>query len=408
MSQEPSKGLSKNVVAMGLTSLFTDISSEMIYPLLPLFLTSVIGAGATALGVIEGIAEATASLLKSVSGYISDKIKKRKPLVIIGYGVSALAKPAIGFSSQWIHVLFARFTDRIGKGIRTSPRDALIADSSSPEDRGKSFGFHRAMDTLGAVIGPLVAYLLLSAFSRSWDTATSLRTIFFLSLIPGIIAILILIFTVREVQKDSAEEGSISLSLSIKGLSKNFKILLLIIFIFSMGNSSDTFLILRSTNIGFDPAKIPLLYMVFNIIYAALSTPLGALSDRIGRVKTIMIGFFSYSMVYLGFAILKPSGVHYLWLLFGLYGVYYALTEGVLRAFVADLSKKETRGFAFGVYHMIVGLCLFPASFIAGLLWDKVSPSAPFILGSITSITSFIFFAIFFGGGYEKENPIRK
>ncbi|MDI6851901.1 MAG: MFS transporter, partial [bacterium] len=384
MPVKKSRKLSKNVVAMGLTSLFTDISSEMIYPLLPLFLSSVIGAGATALGTIEGIAEATSSLLKTVSGYISDKIRKRKPLVIIGYGLSAIAKPTIGFATKWFHILFARFADRVGKGIRTSPRDALIADSVKPEDRGKSFGFHRSMDTIGAIIGPLLASALLILFTKrfTWDTGKSLRMIFLLSLIPASIAVIILILMVQEVKSSSEGQAKANFSLNLKNLSKEYKILLLIITIFSLGNSSDTFLILRSANIGFPQERIPLLYTLFNVLYAALSTPMGALSDKIGRVKTIMLGFLLYSIVYLGFALISPSKMNLLWLLFGFYGVYYSLTEGVLRAFVADLSKKETRGFAFGVYHTLVGLSLLPASLFAGFLWDKISPGAPFYFGS--------------------------
>ncbi len=396
---------------MGLTSLFTDISSEMIYPLLPLFLSQVIGAGATALGTIEGIAEATASLLKTVSGYISDKIKKRKPLVIIGYGLSAIAKPTIGFATRWFHVLFARFADRVGKGIRTSPRDALIADSSDPGDRGRSFGFHRSMDTLGAVIGPLLASGLLVLFTKylTWDNAKSLRMIFLLSLIPAAIAVIILIAMVQEVKSSSQGEKKTSFSLNIKGLSKEFKILLLIMAVFSLGNSSDTFLILRSANIGFPQERIPLLYTLFNILYAGLSTPMGALSDKIGRVKTIMAGFLLYSLIYVGFASISSSQMNLLWLLFGLYGVYYALTEGVLRAFVADLSKRETRGFAYGVYHTLVGISLFPASLIAGILWDKISPRAPFYFGGFMAMLSFVLFAIFFGKlNYEKENTVRQ
>lgn len=406
-----SKRLNKNVVAMGLTSLFTDISSEMIYPLLPLFLSQVIGAGATALGTIEGIAEATASLLKTVSGYISDKIKKRKPLVIIGYGLSAIAKPTIGFATRWFHVLFARFADRVGKGIRTSPRDALIADSSDPEDRGRSFGFHRSMDTLGAVIGPLLASGLLFLFTKhlTWDNAKSLRMIFLLSLIPAAIAVIILIAMVQEVKSSSQGEKKTSFSLNIKGLSKEFKILLLIMAVFSLGNSSDTFLILRSANIGFPQERIPLLYTLFNILYAGLSTPMGALSDKIGRVKTIMAGFLLYALVYLGFARISSPQMNLLWILFALYGVYYSLTEGVLRAFVADLSKREARGFAYGVYHTLIGLSLFPASLIAGLLWDKISPSTPFYFGSFMALLSFILFAIFFGKlNHEKTDTVRQ
>lgn len=410
METKKKKFLNKNVFAMGLTSLFTDISSEMIYPLLPLFLSQVLGAGATALGVIEGIAEATASLLKSISGYISDKIRKRKILVIIGYGLSAVAKPTIGFASRWFHVLVARFFDRIGKGIRTSPRDALIADSVGPEERGKSFGFHRSMDTLGAIIGPLLAFALLSIFTKNlaWDQAKSLRAIFLLSLIPGLLAIVILVAMVYEVKREHEGKAGVTLSLSLKGLSNEFKLLLLIMFIFSLGNSSDTFLILRSSNLKFPQAQIPLLYTAFNVVYALLSTPLGALSDRIGRHKTIMIGFAIYSGVYLGFALLNPNVSYLLWVLFPLYGLYYAFAEGVLRALVADISKKETRGFAYGVYHTLVGLTLLPASLIAGFLWDKISPRAPFFLGSFTSLIALILFATFFGIKNEKENTIRQ
>jgi len=399
------KKLPGSVIGFGFVSFFTDMSSEMVYPLLPIFLSSVLGVGAEALGLIEGIAEATASVLKTFSGYISDRIRKRKPLVLLGYSLSAIAKPTIGLAGRWIHVLAARFADRVGKGIRTSPRDSLIADVVDDTIRGRAFGFHRAMDTGGAVFGPLLAYILLAIFLKYYSVSVSVRSVFLLSLIPGIFAIVTLIFFVKEKPREQRELRK--LKLGFKGLSKEFKLLLAVMLVFSLGNSSNTFLILRASNIGFKTEMIPILYMFFNIVYAGSAMPLGSLSDKIGRRLTIAMGFFIYFIVYLGFARLSTHQYIYLWILFGLYGIYYGFTDGTLRALVADISRREERGFAYGLYHMLVGLMLFPASFIAGILWEKVAPSAPFYFGALTAaISAFLILIVIKEKKYE-EDPVR-
>ncbi|RKY98545.1 MAG: MFS transporter [Candidatus Hydrothermota bacterium] len=399
------KKLPGSVIGFGFVSFFTDMSSEMVYPLLPIFLSSVLGVGAEALGLIEGIAEATASVLKTFSGYISDRIRRRKPLVLLGYSLSAIAKPTIGLAGRWIHVLAARFADRVGKGIRTSPRDSLIADVVDDTIRGRAFGFHRAMDTGGAVFGPLLAYILLAILLKYYSVSVSVRSVFLLSLIPGIFAIITLIFFVKEKPKEQRELRK--LKLGFKGLSKEFKLLLAVMLVFSLGNSSNTFLILRASNIGFKTEMIPILYMFFNIVYAGSAMPLGSLSDKIGRRLTIAMGFFIYFIVYLGFARLSTHQYIYLWILFGLYGIYYGFTDGTLRALVADISRREERGFAYGLYHMLVGLMLFPASFIAGILWEKVAPSAPFYFGALTAaISAFLILIVIKEKKYE-EDPVR-
>jgi len=399
------KKLPGSVIGFGFVSFFTDMSSEMVYPLLPIFLSSVLGVGAEALGLIEGIAEATASVLKTFSGYISDRIRRRKPLVLLGYSLSAIAKPTIGLAGRWIHVLAARFADRVGKGIRTSPRDSLIADVVDDTIRGRAFGFHRAMDTGGAVFGPLLAYILLAVLLKYYSVSVSVRSVFLLSLIPGIFAIITLIFFVKEKPKEQRELRK--LKLGFKGLSKEFKLLLAVMLVFSLGNSSNTFLILRASNIGFKTEMIPILYMFFNIVYAGSAMPLGSLSDKIGRRLTIAMGFFIYFIVYLGFARLSTHQYIYLWILFGLYGIYYGFTDGTLRALVADISRREERGFAYGLYHMLVGLMLFPASFIAGILWEKVAPSAPFYFGALTAaISAFLILIVIKEKKYE-EDPVR-
>ena len=399
------KKLPGSVIGFGFVSFFTDMSSEMVYPLLPIFLSNVLGVSAEALGLIEGIAEATASVLKTFSGYISDRVKKRKPLVLLGYSLSAIAKPTIGLAGRWIHVLAARFADRVGKGIRTSPRDSLIADVVDTSIRGRAFGFHRAMDTGGAVFGPLLAYILLTVFLKFYSMSVSVRSVFLLSLIPGIFAIITLIFFVKEKPREQRELRK--LKLGFKGLSKEFKLLLAVMLVFSLGNSSNTFLILRASNIGFKTEMIPILYMFFNIVYAGSAMPLGSLSDKIGRRVTIAIGFFIYFIVYLGFARLSTHQYIYLWILFGLYGIYYGFTDGTLRALVADISRREERGFAYGLYHMLVGLMLFPASFIAGILWEKVAPSAPFYFGALTAAISVFLILILIKEKKYEEDSVR-
>lgn len=374
---------SRNVFFLGLTSLFTDISSEMIYPLIPIFLTTVLGAPVAIVGLIEGIAESTASVLKAYSGWLSDRLNKRKALTLTGYGLAAAGKPLLALSFVWPQVLFARFIDRVGKGIRTSPRDALIADSSLKKEYGKSFGFHRAMDTAGAAIGPLIAFAVLPLLHNNF------RLYFSLAIIPAAIGVIVLALFVKETTHSVNGDKP---KFDLKLFDRRFKLFLLVVLVFTLGNSSDAFLILRAKNLGIAVVFIPLVYFVFNSVYAIFSTPIGALSDRVGRKVVILTGFIIYSLVYLGFAIAKqPLTV---WLLFAGYGFYYAFTEGIFKAFTADLVAPNLRGTAYGLLNMALGIALFPASLGAGWLWQKVSPSAPFFFGATMSLLALILFIV--------------
>lgn len=375
-------GISPNIVKLGFISFFTDTSTEMIYPLLPLFLRQ-LGASSISIGLIEGLAESTASIFKVFSGWLSDRIKKRKIFVLVGYSLSAVIKPIFGFSRNVLDVLSLRFTERLGKGIRTAPRDAIIAESTRTESRGRSFGFHRAMDTMGAVIGPMLAFLLLPIFMGNY------RAIFFVSVIPAAIAVL-LIFYIKEGRVVKAKGSS---KLSFSGYSKNFIFFIIIVGIFSIANSSNAFLILRAKDIGIKPLFIPLLWSFFNIIYALVSYPGGMLSDKIGRKTVIIFGLFLYSIVYFGFATARiPS---HIWSLFFFYGIYYGITEGNLRAFTVDLAPLEKRATSIGIYHTIVGIMIFPASLLMGVLWKYINPTFAFdFCGIIALISAFLLFFV--------------
>ena len=363
-------GITGNVLILGLVSLLTDVSSEMIYPLLPLFLTTVLGGGPAFLGIIEGIAESTASLLKLVSGIVSDRLPGRKKLVLAGYAISSLARPLTGVALTPLSVLFIRFADRIGKGIRTSPRDALIADSVAPGGRGKAFGFHRSMDHAGAIVGPLIATLLLTWFT------SDLRTVFLLSAIPGGAAVLLIIFKVRDTARKMAATGT-SLGAFPTGQLRTY---LVILFIFTLGNSSDAFLLLRAGQLGVSAPHIPLLWMFFHLVKMSSSLPFGALSDRVGRRSVILAGWGVYACAYAGFA-LATTELH-IWLLFALYGLFHGLTEGVEKALVADLAEASERGRSFGWYNFAVGIGALPASLLFGLIWQRLNAPAAFIFGA--------------------------
>ena len=378
-------GISKNVFVLGLVSFFNDVASEMIYPIVPIFLTSVLGAPVAIVGLIEGIAESTASILKVVSGWLSDKWQKRKPFIVAGYSFSAISKILLSLAYSWPFVLFARFVDRFGKGTRTSARDALIAESSENSVRGRSFGFHRALDTMGAVVGPLLALLAIHFLDNKF------RLIFFLAFIPAFIGILLLIFFVKEKKKEL--NSSFVFRFNWKELDPSFKIFLLISFIFALGNSSDAFLILRAQNLGLSLILVVLVYVLFNFTYAIFSMPAGIISDKIGPKKVLLAGFLLFSVVYLFFGLVHSSLL--LWFLFPIYGIYMALTEGVGKAYISNLVPQEKTGTAFGVYQTTIGLCTFFASLIAGLLWTYIGVKAPFIFGSIAAIISAFLFIIF-------------
>jgi MFS family permease len=366
------KGITGNVLILGLVSLCTDISSEMIYPLLPLFLTTVIGGGPAFLGLIEGVAESTASILKLVSGVMSDRVRRRKKLVLWGYGISALARPLIALAASPLAVLFIRFSDRVGKGIRTSPRDALIADSVDPAFRGKAYGFHRSLDNAGALIGPLIATLLLTWF------VSDLRTVFWLSAIPGAIAVLLIIFKVREMVPGEGKKGAANFLRILPG--GRLRTYLLILLLFTLGNSSDVFLLLRAGQLGVTQARIPLLWTFFNLVKMVSTMPFGALSDRIGRRRVIVTGWGVYALAYLGFAF-ATTELH-IWLLFAFYGLFYGLTEGVEKALLADIADPSERGAAFGWYNCAIGIGALPASLVFGVIWQRIGPLAAFSFGA--------------------------
>ena len=378
-------GLEHNVFVLGWVSFLTDVSSDMTITLLPLFLANVLGVKTAYIGLIEGVAEATASLLKIFSGWLSDKVRRRKVLVGFGYGLSALSKPFLGVVSHWGEALFIRFADRVGKGVRTSPRDALLADSSTAKRHGRAFGFHRAMDTGGAVVGLSAAALIIYLSQRTGLLLgrATYQTIVLVAVIPAFVAVALVWLFVRE--RRAAGPGE-RLSLGFRGLDRRFKIFLLIIVIFTLGNSSDAFLTLRAQNVGLSVLEITLMLVAFNVLYAAVSMPAGVLSDRLGRRRLIVFGWGIYGLIYLGFALARSPWQ--VWALYALYGLYYGTTEGVSRALVADLVPSGQRATAYGLYHAAVGLTALPASFIAGLLWQTIGPAAPFLFGAGLALLS--------------------
>jgi len=372
--------LTRNVIALGVVSLFTDVASEMIYPLLPIFLTSVLGMGTTFVGAVEGVAESTASFLKLFSGTWSDRGGKRKTWVTWGYTLSTLVRPLVAAATAGWHVLLIRFLDRVGKGIRTSPRDALIADSSPPHEQGKAFGFQRAMDHAGAVIGPLAAFLLLTFWTEN------IRTVFWLALIPGLMALFTLSRGVQEVSPRSSGPFGTRIPLTRKPFDRRFKTFLAILVLFTLGNSSDAFLILKAQAVGIPVSLLPLLWIILHLSKSLSATPGGIFSDRFGRKTSLIAGWLVYGAVYGGFAAAQTPGA--VWLLFGAYGLFYGLTEGAERAMVADLVAPSLRGTAYGWYHFFIGLSTLPASLLMGLLWEKFGSPVAFGLGAALAVLS--------------------
>ncbi len=385
-------GLNPNVFFLGMVSLLTDASSEMIFTLLPLFLSNVLGATTTIVGLIGGLSESTDAIFRIFSGWLSDRVRKRKYLAVLGYSISTVAKPFMYLAASWGSVLAVRFGDRIGKGIRTSPRDALVADSVSAGERGKGFGLHRAMDTFGAVLGLAIASIIVYLV-QSGGLELSLKTyqwLVLVGIVPAVLAVSVLLKFVRE-QETKPSPGSyngVTLNKLGVGFDTRFKLFLAIMAVFTLGNSSDFFVILRAQNLGSPVINVVLMLVLFNITYAASSLPAGMLSDRVGRRRVITLGWFIYVLVYLGFAV--ASSLWQVWLLFACYGLYYGVVEGVARAFVADLVPEERRGTAYGLYHGVVGLTLLPASLIAGWLWQAISPSAPFFFGATLAFAAML------------------
>ena len=377
-------GLSPNVLFLGITSFLTDISSEMIFTLLPLFLLNVLRVGTPVIGLVEGVAESTATLTQLLSGWLSDRLRRRKALACLGYAMSTLAKPVLYFASSWGLVLGVRFFDRLGKGVRTSPRDALLAASTASEVRGKGFGFHRALDTFGAVVGlgGAAAIVFLLQQGGLELTRPTYQILVLVSLVPAVLAVAVIFFLVREVRLTAdPDKASSSSFLHPTPFDRRFKLFLGIMVVFTLGNSSDAFLVLRAQNLGLSVFHILLLFVFFNLVYASFSLPAGILSDRLGRRRLIVLGWLIYAASYLGFAF--ATDFWHVWLLFGLYGLFRGATEGVERAFVADLVGVEKRGTAYGLFHTAVGITILPASLIAGWLWQLISPSAPFLFGGL-------------------------
>ncbi|OGL54427.1 MAG: MFS transporter [Candidatus Schekmanbacteria bacterium RIFCSPHIGHO2_02_FULL_38_11] len=366
-------GLPGNIIALGAVSFLTDASSEMIYPILPLFLTVTLGAGPALIGIIEGIAESTASLLKFFSGYFSDRVRKRRPIILSGYSLSTLARPLIALAGAWWQVLVIRFSDRVGKGIRSSPRDALIADSVDAANYGKAYGFHRSMDHAGAVAGPILATLILAYITSDY------RSLFLLAAIPGILSLLVILFFVKETRIDR-KGSSQPLTFSLKNFDSGFKMLLASVIVFTLGNSSDAFLLLRAKEAGVPAHLIPAIWAVLHIVKTLSSTPGGVMSDRVGRKRIIIAGWLVYGLVYLGFAY-ASSHLH-IWILFIIYGIYFGMTEGVEKAFVADLVPQHLRGTAFGLYNFAIGISALPASLLFGVIWQKAGMEYAFMTGA--------------------------
>lgn len=388
------RGLPRNVFAIGLVSLLNDASSEIIYPLLPIFLASSLGASARAIGTIEGLAESISSLLKLFAGYLSDRLAKRKLLVVAGYSVASIARPLLAFAQTWTQVLAIRLTDRIGKGIRTAPRDAMIADTVRVEQRGIAFGFHRAMDHAGAVIGPLIGYLLVILFVANAKSPTTgeFSKIFLAASVPALIAVLVAIFFMRESPQKAAHGAEIK-KLSLRGFDSNFKRFLLVLALFTLSNSSDSFLILRAMDSGVSVAVIPLLWAAHHGMKVLSSLFGGDLSDRLGRKRLIVAGWILYAAVYAGFAFATHQAS--LWILFLVYGIYFGLAEGAEKALVADLVRPEQRGTAYGLYNLAFGITVFPASFLMGMIWDWKGPAVAFLVSAFMGATAALLLLIF-------------
>jgi MFS family permease len=390
------KDLPRNVWAVGFTSFFMDISSEMVINIIPLFLANVLGVQTSIIGLIEGIAETTASILKLFSGWLSDKLGGRKWLAVAGYGLSAITKPFFYIASGWELIAGVRWADRVGKGIRTAPRDALVADSVTKEVRGLAFGFHRAMDTAGAMVGLIIAAIViwLAQANSVSLTKPTFQTIVLFSLIPAFLGVLALAVGANDVPVEKKRDLP---NFSLKSLGRPFKIFLVIVSIFTLGNSSDAFLVLRAQNLGISVIGILLMLIVFNLIYTLVSTPAGSLSDRIGRRRLIVGGWLVYAVIYLGFALAQQAWQ--VWVLYVVYGLYYGLAYGTANAMVADLVPDDLRGTAYGTYNAVIGLLAFPSSFIAGLLWQGMGgwsgfgPSAPFLFGGTLALLAALLMA---------------
>jgi len=376
-------GITLNIILLGLVSLLTDLSSQMVFPLIPLYLTTVLGAGASIVGIVEGAAESTASLLKVVSGYWSDKIKKRKPFVLFGYSLSAVTKPLFAFAGFWGFVLLIRVVERIGKGIRDAPRDAIIAESCEQDARGKAYGFHRAMDGIGSIAGAVLAFLLLPIFGY--------RNIFLFAFLPGIMAVFVILFVKEKNTLLATQSGEKVPKAGFKELPKNLRKLIIATSIFAIGHFGYAFLLLKANNIGLLDDTAILLYVLFYLVYSIFTIPAGALSDKTGRKPVMIVGYILFIMTSL--VLIFTSDINALTIGFIMYGIFYATIDAVQRAFVVDLAPKHLKATALGMFHTAIGLAALPGGFIAGFLWDKINPGATFIYGIIITVISLTLFA---------------
>ena len=376
--------VSKNVVIMGVVSFFTDVASEMVYPILPIFLTATLGAPMTIVGLMEGLAASALNMLKIVSGWLSDKYQKRKIIVVVGYSISALAKLVVAMSSGWHTAMFGKVLDRTGKGTRSSPRDALIADSTLAEHRGRAFGLHRAIDNAGAIIGPLLAIYLL------FFLHIEIRSIFYIAFIPALIGVICLILFVKDIHTKPVNHTVFRFKLT--DLSPSFKVFLAISIVFALGNSADAFMILKAKDMGMPIELILVLYALLNLTHSLSSYPAGIVSDKIGPKKVLLIGFLLFALAYILFG--SITAPFFLWLLFPLFGFYRGLTEGVSVAYVSNLVKEEHTATAIGFCQTMIGFAVLLASLIAGVMWESLGSAAPFLFGGSMAIIASLLFII--------------
>ena len=384
------RSLPRNVLALSFVAFLNDVSSEIIYPVLPAFLALSLGASPFAIGLIEGFAESVASILKLFSGYLSDRFGTRKLPVFLGYSLAAITRPLLAFATTWPQVLIVRMTDRVGKGIRGAPRDAMIAESVPVDQRGFAFGFNRAADHLGAVFGPMAGFALIFIFAANAQSPTihEYQQVFLFASVPVVLGLLVIAFLVREDPKTHEMPDAAPPSFSLRGFDGNFKRFLVVIAIFTLSNSTDAFLLLRAGQAGISPVVLPLLWMTLHISKVVSSLIGGDLSDKFGRKKLIITGWVIYAIVYLGFAFVDSAWQ--CWLLFVIYGTYFGLTEGVEKAFVADMVPEKRRGTAFGLYNLAFGITVFPASLLFGLVWNQFGASVAFVASACVSVAAIL------------------
>jgi MFS family permease len=388
------EGLTLNIILLGLVSMFTDLSSQMVFPVIPLYLTTVLGAGAAVVGVVEGAAETTASLLKVLSGYFSDRLRKRKLFVLFGYSLSAITKPLFALASTWGFVVFVRVLERIGKGVRDAPRDAIVADSVDEKTRGKAYGFQRALDGLGSVLGAVLAFFLLPVLG--------FKNLFLFAFLPGLIAIIVILF-IQEKKAASPKKAIPELSIkdSLSRLSPNLKLFIIVSAVFTFANFGYAFLLLKAKGIGLSDENAIMLYVLYYLAYTLTIIPTGMLSDKIGRRPLLIGGYALFILISIGLIFAQSMAAVILF--FILYGIFFGMTDGVQRAFIADLAPKDLKGTALGAFYTITGLVALPAGLILGLIWDRMGPGSTFIFACAAGILSLVLFMFVREKNQEKQ-----